>query len=74
LLFFYSPGGAFPYTVGRIENGHNVRPDLCAVSCASNPKSYLGRVYCDSLVHDERALKLAVDVIGKVCTLTKQTT
>jgi aminocarboxymuconate-semialdehyde decarboxylase len=23
-------GGSFPYTMGRIEHGYNVRPDLCA--------------------------------------------
>ena len=31
--------GAFPYTIGRIEHGWVVRPDLCAVDCMQNPRS-----------------------------------
>eukprot|EP00118_Oscarella_pearsei_P025101 m.307512 g.307512 ORF g.307512 m.307512 type:complete len:363 (+) comp42378_c0_seq1:125-1213(+) len=62
---FAHGGGAFPYTVGRIEHGFNVRPDLCAVETKVNPREYLGRVYTDSLVHDEKALKFLVDVIGE---------
>ena len=32
-------GGAFPFTIGRIEHGFNVRPDLCAVENPFNPRS-----------------------------------
>ena len=59
-------GGAFPFTVGRIEHGYNVRPDLCATDCTQNPRQYLGQVYTDSLVHDAAALRLLVDVMGEV--------
>lgn len=59
-------GGSFPFTVGRIEHGHNVRPDLCAVDNKISPKKYLGSFYTDSLVHDPISLKLLIDVIGKV--------
>ncbi|ESO94379.1 hypothetical protein LOTGIDRAFT_145098 [Lottia gigantea] len=62
---FAHGGGAFPFTVGRIEHGFNVRPDLCAVQNSVNPRDYLGRIYTDSLVHDKKALDLLVDVIGK---------
>ncbi|TNN51822.1 2-amino-3-carboxymuconate-6-semialdehyde decarboxylase [Liparis tanakae] len=58
-------GGSFPFTVGRIEHGHKVRPDLCAVDNQASPRKYLGSFYTDSLVHDPVALKLLVDVIGK---------
>ncbi|XP_059822259.1 2-amino-3-carboxymuconate-6-semialdehyde decarboxylase isoform X3 [Hypanus sabinus] len=58
-------GGTFPYTIGRIEHGYNVRPDLCARENKINPRKYLGRFYTDALVHDPLALKLLVDVIGK---------
>ncbi|XP_053261332.1 2-amino-3-carboxymuconate-6-semialdehyde decarboxylase isoform X2 [Podarcis raffonei] len=58
-------GGSFPYTVGRISHGFNVRPDLCAVDNNIDPKKYLGSFYTDSLVHDECALKMLTDVIGK---------
>ncbi len=62
-------GGAFPYTIGRIQHGHDVRPDLCAVDCKTPPRDFLGHFYVDSLVHDERALKYLIDTIGvnKIC-------
>lgn len=64
---FAHGGGAFPFTIGRIEHGFNVRPDLCAVSCKVNPRQYLGRVFTDSLVHDDNALDLLLQTIGEVC-------
>ncbi|MCA9290112.1 MAG: amidohydrolase [Phycisphaerales bacterium] len=57
---FAHGGGAFPFTLGRIEHGFNVRPDLCAVDNAVNPRDYLGRFWVDSLVHDPDALRLLV--------------
>lgn len=36
---FAHGGGAFPFTIGRIEHGFNVRPDLCAVENPINPRS-----------------------------------
>lgn len=62
---FAHGGGAFPFTVGRIEHGYNVRPDLCATDCKTNPRKFLGQFYTDALVHDAKALKLLIDVIGK---------
>lgn len=59
-------GGSFPFTIGRIEHGHRVRPDLCAIDNKISPRKYLGSFYTDSLVHDPVALKLLIDVIGKV--------
>ncbi|XP_010604498.1 2-amino-3-carboxymuconate-6-semialdehyde decarboxylase isoform X2 [Fukomys damarensis] len=71
---FAHGGGAFPFTVGRISHGFNMRPDLCAQDNPTDPKKYLGSFYTDSLVHDPQALKLLMDVIGKVtggdCTIT----
>ncbi|MEJ1270012.1 amino carboxymuconate semialdehyde decarboxylase [Cricetulus griseus] len=62
---FAHGGGAFPFTVGRIAHGFNMRPDLCAQDNSSDPRKYLGSFYTDSLVHDPRSLKLLIDVIGK---------
>ncbi|XP_062390705.1 2-amino-3-carboxymuconate-6-semialdehyde decarboxylase [Sardina pilchardus] len=62
---FAHGGGSFPYTVGRIEHGFQVRPDLCAVDNKISPRKYLGSFYTDSLVHDPLALRLLLDVIGK---------
>eukprot|EP00760_Papus_ankaliazontas_P016786 PhM_4_TR16849/c0_g1_i1/m.43249/K03392/ACMSD; aminocarboxymuconate-semialdehyde decarboxylase len=120
-LCFAHGGGAFPYTVGRIEHGYRSRPDLCAMDNAKSPMTYvrhiketrvgcdkcevttaavrcidcaanlcaecnvlfhtrgkmvahvrapLGRIipakfWVDSLVHDHRALKFVLEVIGE---------
>lgn len=70
---FAHGGGAFPFTVGRIEHGFNVRPDLCAVDNQTAPRSYLAgsgdkltpaRFYVDSLVHDPDALALLLKLFG----------
>lgn len=61
---FAHGGGSFPGTVGRIEHGFQVRPDLCATDNAVNPRDYLGRFYVDSLVHDAGALRLLIELIG----------
>lgn len=66
---FAHGGGSFPFTIGRIEHGFNVRPDLCAVDNDKNPRDYLGRFWIDALVHDAKALDYITDVIGskKIC-------
>ncbi|XP_051998650.1 2-amino-3-carboxymuconate-6-semialdehyde decarboxylase [Xyrauchen texanus] len=62
---FAHGGGSFPFTIGRIEHGFKVRPDLCATDNKVNPRKYLGSFYTDSLVHDPLSLKLLTEVIGK---------
>jgi aminocarboxymuconate-semialdehyde decarboxylase len=61
---FAHGGGAFPGTIGRIEHGFHVRPDLCAVHNDKNPRSYLGKFYLDSLVHDADALRALIKLVG----------
>jgi aminocarboxymuconate-semialdehyde decarboxylase len=61
---FAHGGGAFPGTFGRIEQGFHARPDLCAVDNPKSPRTYLGRFYVDSLVHDESAFRLLLTLIG----------
>ena len=39
---FAHGGGSFPYTVGRVQHGYNVRPDLCATDCSLPPRDFLG--------------------------------
>ena len=67
-MLLFATGGAFPFTVGRIEHGFNARPDLCATRNSVNPRSYLGRFWTDTLVHDPDALAHLVKVIGEVFT------
>jgi aminocarboxymuconate-semialdehyde decarboxylase len=57
-------GGSFPYTIGRIEHGFNMRPDLVATDNFRNPREYLKRLYFDSWVADERALRYLLDTCG----------
>lgn len=57
-------GGSFPYTIGRIEHGFRMRPDLVATDNAKSPRSYFDRLYFDSCVHDPQALRYLIDVVG----------
>ena len=61
---FAHGGGSFLGTIGRIEHGFNMRPDLCAIDNNVNPLEYLGKFWVDSLVHDEDALELLIKKIG----------
>lgn len=64
---FAHGGGAFPATLGRIEHGFKVRPDLCAVDNEHNPRDYIGRFYVDSLVHDPDMLRYMLKLMGARC-------
>ena len=64
-IAFAHGGGAFPYTLGRIEHGFQVRPDLVAVDNPVNPREYLGRFWVDSLVHDKKALAFLLNTVGE---------
>nr|WP_298157532.1 amidohydrolase family protein [uncultured Pseudoxanthomonas sp.] len=57
-------GGSFPYTIGRIEHGFNMRPDLVATDNPRNPREYLDRFFFDSWVADDRALRYLLDTCG----------
>lgn len=63
-ICFAHGGGAFPSTLGRIEHGFKVRPDLCAVDNPHNPRKYLSQMYFDSLVHDAATFQFLVDLVG----------
>ncbi|TMI70197.1 MAG: amidohydrolase, partial [Bacteroidetes bacterium] len=62
---FAHGGGSFPFTIGRIQHGFDVRPDLTAIDNTIGPRDYLGRFWIDSLVHDKKALEYLVDVMGE---------
>lgn len=61
---FAHGGGAFPFTLGRVEHAFHERQDLCAVVNAKPPKNYVGQFYVDSLVHDADALRYIVRLFG----------
>jgi aminocarboxymuconate-semialdehyde decarboxylase len=67
---FAHGGGAFPFTIGRIEQAFYARPDLVAIHNETNPRKYLAdgdapaRFYVDSLVHDPDALRMLLRLFG----------
>lgn len=66
---FAHGGGSFLATLGRIEHGFKVRPDLVAKDNPVNPRHYLGKFWLDSLVHDPHMLRYIVSLVGpnRVC-------
>jgi aminocarboxymuconate-semialdehyde decarboxylase len=65
-MILSTSGGSFPFTLGRIENGYRVRPDLCAINCSSSPTSFLKQIFVDSLVQQQSSLDLVVKIMGEV--------
>jgi aminocarboxymuconate-semialdehyde decarboxylase len=66
---FAHGGGSFPFTIGRIQHGFDVRPDLVAIDNPVAPRDYIGKFWVDSLVHDVSAMKYLIDTMGedKIC-------
>ena len=61
---FAHGGGSFPATIGRIQHGFDVRPDLCAVDSKISPLDHLGKFWVDSLVHDIDMLEYLINKVG----------
>jgi len=62
-FIFAHGGGSFPATVGRVEHGFNVRPDLCQTQTQTSPRELIDKIYVDALVHDPAALRYLIDVM-----------
>jgi aminocarboxymuconate-semialdehyde decarboxylase len=62
-ICFAHGGGSFAFWVGRMDNAWRARHDVVGTS-AHPPSHYLDRFYVDSVVFDERALRLLVDAVG----------
>ncbi len=62
---FAHGGGSFPWTIGRIAHGFDMRPDLVAVDNPTHPTEYLKRFWVDSVTHDARALKWLLEIMGE---------
>jgi aminocarboxymuconate-semialdehyde decarboxylase len=59
---FAHGGGSFPMTIGRIEHGFHVRPDLVQIRTNTEPRDYLCKLYFDSLVHDPEVLRYMINL------------
>ncbi|WP_228002001.1 amidohydrolase family protein [Nocardia australiensis] len=62
-ICFAHGGGSFAFWLGRMENAWHGRNDVIGTS-QFPPSHYLGRFHVDSVVFDERALRLLVDTVG----------
>jgi len=62
-ICFAHGGGSYPFWLGRMENAWHKRRDVIGVS-QYPPSHYAARFYVDSVVFDERALRLLVDTVG----------
>ncbi|MGW1228575.1 amidohydrolase family protein [Streptomyces sp. NPDC001478] len=63
-ICFAHGGGSFAFWLGRMENAWYGRNDVIGTS-QYPPSHYLGRFSVDSVVFDERALRLLVDTVGE---------
>lgn len=55
-------GGYLPTAIGRSDRAWTVRPE--ARGCAHAPSTYLSKLWFDTVVHDERALRWLVEAAG----------
>ncbi|MEO6886544.1 MAG: amidohydrolase family protein [Jatrophihabitantaceae bacterium] len=62
-ICFAHGGGSFAFWVGRMDNAWRERNDVIGTS-QYPPSHYLGRFSVDSVVFDERPLRLLVDTVG----------
>ena len=62
-ICFAHGGGSFAFWVGRMDNAWHQRRDVVGVN-EQPPSAYLGRFSVDSVVFDQRALRLLIDTVG----------
>jgi len=60
---FTHGGGFFPYQIGRLKHGYEVR-DEPKVNGAKSPERYLHQLYFDSIVFMDKQLRFLVDWAG----------
>jgi len=64
-LCFAHGGGSFPYWLGRADNAWHRRGDLVRGRSTRPPSEYTDRLYVDSVVFSEPALRLLVETMGE---------
>jgi aminocarboxymuconate-semialdehyde decarboxylase len=62
-ICFAHGGGAFPFTLGRLNHGWHVRPEGPA-AIPREPREYARRLWVDSLSHGDGNLRFIVDTLG----------
>ncbi|MBC7426093.1 MAG: amidohydrolase [Bacteroidia bacterium] len=68
-VMFAHAGGSFPFTIGRISHGWEVRPDLVNLNEVRKPADYIGKFWVDGITHDDKAFGYLLDMFGseKIC-------
>lgn len=61
---FAHGGGSFAYWLGRADNAWHQRRDLVGASSQQPPSHYASRVYVDSVVFTEPALRVLIEAHG----------
>lgn len=56
-------GGYFPYQIGRLDHGYDVRREVNR-RLPRRPSEYLCGIYCDTLTHNDLALRFLLDRVG----------
>lgn len=59
---FSHAGGYGVLGIGRLDHGHEVRPE--ASGLAQLPSDYVRRLWVDTITHNERSLRYVVDTVG----------
>ena len=62
-LILVHGGGVFPYLLGRLDHSYHANPG--ARGSTMPPRSYVERMYFDTLVHDPLVLSYLVDTVGE---------
>jgi aminocarboxymuconate-semialdehyde decarboxylase len=60
---FTHGGGFFPYQIGRLKHGYEVRQEP-KVNGAKSPEKYMHQLYFDTIVFMEKQLRFLVDLAG----------
>jgi aminocarboxymuconate-semialdehyde decarboxylase len=64
IRFCFSHGGGFvPYQAGRFMHGWNVRPEPKPL-LGNGPAASLGRIYYDTILHSDEALRFLIGSVG----------
>jgi len=63
-ICFAHGGGSAPWLRGRWRHGHGSRPETHMRGAARPVDEYFGRIYVDTITHDEAALRYLIDTLG----------
>lgn len=57
-------GGFAPFQIGRLDRGAREKPEVVAGAISRLPSEYLSSLYFDTVLHDPRAVRYLMDIVG----------